>query len=103
MRRHIWTLRHVAHVAQIALIDDLPVPLLLDAIDLAGGAFVNQIKQAGKTIAEAYATAAAVTDIEDALKFLEYALLAIEFGIPPVQRVACRGFQIAFAYCHGDG
>jgi hypothetical protein len=103
MRRHIRALGHVAQVAQIALIDDLPVPLLPDAIDLAGGAFVNQIKQAGKTVAEAYATAAAVTDTEDALEFLEYILLVIELRIPPVQGVACRGLQIAFAYCHGDG
>jgi hypothetical protein len=103
MRRHIRALGHVAQVAQIALIDDLPIPLLPDAINLAGGAFVNQIKQAGKGVAEAYATAAAMTDIEDALKFLEYALLAIEFGIPPVQGVACRGLQIAFAYCHSGG
>ena len=35
MRRHVRALGHVAHVAQVALVDDLPVVLLGDAVDLA--------------------------------------------------------------------
>jgi hypothetical protein len=36
MRRDVRTLRHVAKVAEVALVDDLPVVLLFYAIDLEG-------------------------------------------------------------------
>ena len=34
MRRHVGTLGHVAHVAQITVLDDFPVDRLVDAIEL---------------------------------------------------------------------
>ena len=37
MRRHVRTLRHEAHVTQVTVIDDLPVDLLVDAVELERG------------------------------------------------------------------
>ena len=41
-------IRHEAHVAQIAVIDDLPVIRLRDPVHLHGPGFVNQIDKVGK-------------------------------------------------------
>ena len=48
MRWHIRTFRQITKVTQIALVDDFPKVFLVDAVQLAGAAFVNQIKQGGE-------------------------------------------------------
>ena len=45
MRRHIRTFGHVAQVTQVALIDDLPVILFVDAINFQRRRFVHQVEQ----------------------------------------------------------
>ena len=71
MRRHVRTLGHVAHVAQVTVIDDVPVHLLVDAIDFTGARLIHRIEQRGKRIAEAEATPTTVTDVEDPFELLE--------------------------------
>ena len=44
MGGHIGALGHETHVAEVALIDHLPVFRFLDAIEFAGGAFVDEVK-----------------------------------------------------------
>jgi hypothetical protein len=43
--RHVRTLGKVTDVAQVALVDNLPVILLVDTIDFAAFAFVNEVEQ----------------------------------------------------------
>ena len=44
MRRYVRALGHETQIAQIAVVNDLPVVFLLDAIDFQGGRFVHQIE-----------------------------------------------------------
>jgi hypothetical protein len=95
--RHIRAFGQVAQVAQIALVDDFPVVFFVHAIHLECGAFVDQIEQGGKRAAQAHAAAATVANVEDALHLCEAGFFVIELGIEPIERVACGGFQAAFA------
>ena len=101
MRRHIGAFGDVTDVAQIALVDHLGVILLVDTIDLTGLALIHQIEQGGKGSAQRHTTAAAVTDVEHPLHLVIELVLVIEVRVIPVQRMSCRGFEIAFARSHG--
>ncbi len=46
--RYVRTLGQVAQVAEIAVVDDFPVILLVDTVDLHGFGFVDQIEQGRK-------------------------------------------------------
>ena len=70
MRRHIRTFGHVTEVAQITLIDHLPVVLLFYPVDFQGGGGVHQIEQCGEGIAEIDTAPAAVADVENALQLI---------------------------------
>jgi len=97
MGRHIVTLGHVAHVAQITVIHHFPIHLsLVDTVKLHGLGFVDGIEQGGKGVAQTEAAAAAVADIEDTVQFLEQRTLVIEFGIAPIQGMAGGRLQTAF-------
>jgi len=63
----LWTLRHVAHVAQIAFVDDFSEIPPVDAIQFAGLALIDQIEQRRERGAKIDAAAATVTDVEDAM------------------------------------
>jgi hypothetical protein len=67
MRRHVRALGHVADIAEVALINHLPVFFFRHAIHLTGRALVNQIKEPRKRIAQAHAPAAAMADIKNPL------------------------------------
>ena len=96
MRRHVRALRHEAHVAQITVVDDFPVDLLVDAVDLARGGLIDRIKQCRKGVAQTEAAAAAVADVEDALELLVERGFVVEIGITPVERMPGGGFETAF-------
>jgi len=100
MRRHIRTLGHVAEVAQIALVDDLAEVRLVDAVDFAGLALVDQVEQRGERIAEAHAAAAAVADVEDPLELFFGRRCVVVIRILPVDRMPDRSFEAAFALGH---
>ena len=87
VRRHIGALGHVADVAQVTLVDHLPVVLVRDTVHLQGRALVDQVKQGGKGAAQAHAATATVADVEHPLHFLEQGGVVVELGILPVQRM----------------
>jgi len=80
MRRNVRTLGLVAQVAQVALLDDLGVIGLGDAIDFHRRGCIDQVEQGRESVAQAHATAAAVADVEHALE------LGIQRGLFPERR-----------------
>jgi hypothetical protein len=88
MRRDVGALRHVAKVAEVALVDDLRVIRLLHAVDLHGGRLVHQVEQGREGGAQAYAAPAAMADVEDALELLLGLGRIPELGAFPVERMA---------------
>src|SRR5262245_47205759 len=70
VRRHVRTLRHVAHVAQITVLDDLPVRLLWHVVSFAARRRIDGIEQGRKGVAEAEAAATPVADVEDPRELL---------------------------------
>jgi len=97
VRRNVWALRHVADVAQVALVDDFPVVGLGDAVHLHRRAFVDEVEQRRKGAAQRYAPATAVADVEDALLFLLQRVRVEELRVAPIERVTRRRLQVAFA------
>jgi hypothetical protein len=69
--RHIRTFSHVAHVAQVAIIDDLPIDFPRHAIEFHGVGIINGVEQSREGMTEIEATTAAVADVEDASEFIE--------------------------------
>ncbi len=90
MRRNIRTLGHETHVTQVTVIHDLPVNLLVHAIELARRRSVDRIEQRGKRIAQAEAAATAVADVEDALQLFLERRFVVERGILPVEGMPGR-------------
>lgn len=99
MRRHVGALRHVAEVAEVAVLDDLPVVFLLDAVDFHRFRVIDKVEQRGEGLAEADAAAAAVADVEDALHLVVERRFVVKGGVLPVERMAGGRLEIAFA-CH---
>src|SRR3989475_9357115 len=100
MRRHVRAFRHVAHIAEVALVHDLPELRLLDAVDFEGCACVHEIEERRKRRAQVDAAAAAMTDTEYALELGEQLFFVVEIRKAPFNRMAGRGFQAAFADGH---
>src|SRR3954449_6672049 len=93
MRRNIGAFRHEAHVTQVTVVDDVPMDLLVDAIELERGARIDRIEQGGERMAEAEAAPTSVADVEHPLElFLERALVS-ERGIAPVERMMRGSLQ----------
>src|SRR6266567_1734090 len=98
LRRHIGALGHEAHVAERAGLFDLGVVLLLHAVDFAGRAIVDQVEQPREGIAQVEAAPAAMADVKNPLHLRCERLFVPEPGVLPIQGVAGRGFQTAFAH-----
>ncbi len=94
MRRHVWALAHVAHVAQVALIDDVLVFLLRNAVDFAGRSVIDQIEQCWKGAAQADAAPTPVADVEDPRELHVERLLVVKLRRLPRERMP-RGRQKA--------
>ena len=101
VRRRVRALGLVAQVAQVALLGDLRVVGLVDAVDLHGRRRVDQVEQGGEGVAQADAAAAAVADVEHAFQFGIQRLLVHELGVGPVQRMPPGRVQVAFARALG--
>ncbi len=97
VRRHIRALRHVAHVAQVAVIDDVPVDVLWYRVEFAGVGLVDRVEQRGKCVAQVETTPTPVTDVEDALEFGKQRAFVVKRFRPPVDRMAGRGLEAALA------
>src|SRR5205823_13269790 len=97
MRRHIRALGHEAHVAQVAVIHDLPEHPPLEARDFAVRASVHRVEQRGKGVAQAEAAAAALADVEHALELRLERYQVVELRVAPLQRVPGGGLQAPLA------
>jgi len=78
MRRDIRAFGHVTQITQVTVIYNLPVIFLGDTIDFHGVGFIDQIKQGGKGMTQAYATTATMTDVIHSLQFFIESLLVIK-------------------------
>jgi hypothetical protein len=96
MWRHVRTLAHVAHVAQVALIDDVLVLFLRNAVDFPGRSVVDQIEQRWKRAAQADAAPTSVADVEDAREFSVKRLLVLKLGRLPRERMPRGRKQATF-------
>ena len=103
MRRNVRALRHVADVAEVALVDDLRVVVLRDAVDFQRRRRVDEIEQRRERLAQAHAPAAAVADVEDALHLLLERLRVVERRVAPRDGMPCRCLEVAFAVAHRRG
>jgi hypothetical protein len=92
MRRHIGALRQVAEIAEIAVIDDLPVVFLCNTVHFHGVGFIDQVKEGRKGVTEADAASAAMTDVVDTFQFAEQVILVVERWIFPVEGMPGRSF-----------
>ena len=101
MRRHIGALGHVTEIAEVAVIHDLPVVLLLHAVHFHGGRVVHQVEQRGEGIAQTHAATTAVADVEHALKLLHECGFVVKLRLAPRQGMACRRLETAFASAFG--
>jgi hypothetical protein len=102
VRRHVRTLDHVAHVAEVALVDDVLEARARHLLELALRRRVDQVEKRRKGVAQAHAPPASVADLEDPL-FLGDDLRRVEkLRVLPVERVAGRGFEVAFGHKFGD-
>jgi hypothetical protein len=68
---NIRTFRHVAHVAEITFVHDIPIHTLGNSIELAGRRLVDRIKQSRECVTEIETTPTSMADIEYAFEFLE--------------------------------
>jgi hypothetical protein len=80
MWRNVGTLGHVAQVAQIALIDYVPVVFPFNAVQFPGFSPVYQIEQSGKCRTQANAPTATVTNVIDAIEFLGKRFFVVEIS-----------------------
>ena len=97
MRRHVRTLRHVAHVAEITVLDDVPIRLFRHVVDFAAGRRIDGVEQGRKGIAETEAAATAVADVEDARELFVERRGVGELRRAPVDRMTRWGLEAAFA------
>ena len=97
VRRHVRTLRHEAHVAQVAVIDDVPEDLAVERGDFPGVGCVDPIEERRKCVAEAEAAATAVTDVEYPLELTGERVGVVEGFAAPVERMPRGCLQTPFA------
>jgi hypothetical protein len=97
MRRHVRALGHVAHVAEIAMVDHLAIGLLVHRREFAGRRLVDQVEQRRKRVAQIEAAAAAVTDVENPLELPIERGGVIELRILPVEGMARGRLETALA------
>jgi predicted TIM-barrel enzyme len=87
---NIGALGQVTDIAQVALVDNFPVILFVDAINLTAFALINEVEQRRERAAKTYTTTTAVADIKDSLKLIEAGFFVVELGVLPVDRMPGR-------------
>jgi hypothetical protein len=97
MRRCIRAFGHVAEVAQIALVNDLHVILLVDAIDFHRLGLIHEIEQRREGGAQRYTATATMADIVDALKLCVHRIFVVKVLAQPIQRMTGRGLKVTFS------
>jgi hypothetical protein len=98
MRRHVRALRHEAHVAERAGIDDGLEIAARHRIELARLRVVDEVEEAGKAVAQIETAPTAVADVEDATQFGVDLIGIVEIRIFPGDRMSDRRLETAFAH-----
>src|SRR5882724_6598061 len=101
MRRHVGTLGHVAHVAQVALIHDLPELLFRHPVDLQRRAGIDEFEQRGERRAQVDAAPAPVANVEGPLELGKKLGFVIEIRRGPGDGMAGRSLEAPFTDGHG--
>ena len=99
VRRRVRAFRHVADVAQIALVDDFHEIFFVDAVHFERFRFVDQIEQCREAVAQTDATTATMANVVDALQLFVQRFFVEKVWIFPVDDVTRRCLKIAFL-CH---
>ncbi len=99
MRWDIGAFGQKAQVAQIAVIDHLPVIFRCHAIDFHAVALVDQVEQGWESIAKVDAATTSMTDIENTFEFGEDRGLVVKTWIVLSQRMTSRGVETTLARC----
>ena len=81
------------------MVDYFPEILFIDAVDLHGVGFVDQVEQGGESVAQADAATASVTDVVDALELIIQGGFVVKSRIVLSERMTGRGFETAFTGC----
>jgi len=97
VRRNVRAFGLVAEVAQVALVDHILVIGLGDTVDFHRLRCVDEVEQCRECVAQADAAPAPVADTEDAFELLVDGGLVVELRVFPVERVARRCVEAAFA------
>src|SRR5687768_9759541 len=98
VRRNVRTFRHEAHVTEVTVIHDVPVHLLVDAIELERVARVDRIEQRGEGIAEAEAAPASMADVEDTRELALERSRIVELRASPIERMTRGSLHASLAY-----
>ena len=96
VRRHVGAFRQVAQIAQVAVLDYLPVVFPVDSVDLHRLGLVDEVEESGKGAAQIDASPAAMADVEHPFELGEERTFVVEGLVLPVDGMAGRGFQAAF-------
>jgi len=102
MWRHVRALGHVAHVAQVALVDNFPIALRRHAVQLAGRTLIDEIEKPRKGGTQVHAAPAAVADIEDSPELLLDAGVIVELRRLPVERMPGGSLEAPFTGGHSE-
>jgi len=87
VRRDVGALRHVTHVTQITLVDDVPIDFFGYAVEFHCLRLINRVEQRRKCVAKIETAPTAVANIEDAFELIEQRFFAVEFVGLPVEGV----------------
>jgi len=99
VRRDIGAFGQEAEIAEVTMVDNLPVVGFIDAVDFHGFRFIDQVEQGGKSLAQTDTAPAAMTYIKDPLEFVENRGFIGKAGLVLSQGMASRGLKTAFAGC----
>src|SRR6185503_7061731 len=96
VRRNVGALDHVAHVAEVALVHDVPELLLCHTLHLPRSGLVHVIEELGEGVAQAHAAPAPMADVEDALHLRDDLGLVEVIRALPLDRMSSGGLEAAF-------
>ena len=99
MRRNVRAFCHVTKIAEVAMIDYFPVVRFRHPIDFQRRGFVDQFEKSRKSLTQANAAAAAMTDVVDPSQFGQKFFLIDKFRVLPVDRMSGWGPDTALANC----
>ena len=84
------------------MIDDVPVDLFGNGIELHAFRFIDRIEQGRERVAQVKAASTAVADVEHPLQLFHQRSLIEELLGLPCHRMSCGRLKAAFSFLHGS-